>query len=78
MISQDFYRSDSDYPKDKCSQSFVDQVPQKLYTCGFVYESVGCALSVYLCLISAGSGAEATEGCCLLACSPWLAQSAFF
>jgi hypothetical protein len=27
--------------------------------------------------LEAGADAEAIEGCCLLACSPWLAQSAF-
>lgn len=47
MISQDFYRIDSDYPKDKCFPSFANQVPHKLYTCGFVYESVNCISTVY-------------------------------
>ena len=27
--------------------------------------------------LEAGTDAEAMEGCCLLACSPWLAQPAF-
>jgi hypothetical protein len=28
--------------------------------------------------LEAGADAEAMEGCCFLACSPWLAQPAFF
>jgi len=28
-------------------------------------------------ILEAGADAEAMKGCCLLACSPWLAQPAF-
>lgn len=36
MASQDFDRIDSNYPNDRCSQSFANQFPQKVHTCGFV------------------------------------------
>ena len=33
----DFYRIDSDYPKDKCSRSFANLFLHALYTCASVW-----------------------------------------